>query len=273
MQDAGFPIMKSMTRTETDPDIRRARGNEQGRHRSQRWLIGPHNDVALPAVSVCVQYLYRDGYSLRHMSDFAAWYLLLGVKRILVFDNMEPDRMPAGEVRVRAARHHADLMALSTSLGDRFQVIRGLCMYDTMRRAPLNANCQVLAGNIALQAVRAADAAHPAAYVLMADFDEYLVPPIRVRAGNVWDANVSGERPSTSKGGSITLAGALGARTAHFRWRECHLAAAGILAYALSMGHVEHGREECQQAGNFEGLASNSRLSTSCLPAARVLSK
>ena len=215
VQDAGFPIMKSMTRTETDPDIRRARGNEQGRHRSQRWLIGPHNDVALPAVSVCVQYLYRDGYSLRHMSDFAAWYLLLGVKRILVFDNMEPDRMPAGEVRVRAARHHAELMTLSTSLGDRFQVIRGLCMYDTMRRAPLNANCQVLAGNIALQAVRAADAAHPAAYVLMADFDEYLVPPIRVRAGNVWDANVSGERPSTSKGGSVSLAGALGRLVQH----------------------------------------------------------
>ena len=76
-------------------------------------------------VTVCVQYVYGTGYTSRTLQEFAAWYLLLGAKRIVVFDSMEPSLEPTAEQPTAMERKEA-LHSLSVALGRRFVVVRGL---------------------------------------------------------------------------------------------------------------------------------------------------
>ena len=137
-------------------------------------------------VTVCVQYVYGTGYSLQAVLEFTAWYLLLGVRRIVIFDSMEPE-LEVGEARQQAARERMlGLQKLSAALGDRFIIARGLATWDMMRRTRTHMNAQSLAGNMCKAAVGglAASASGgdtsttpPAQFVALLDLDEYLTPP------------------------------------------------------------------------------------------------
>jgi hypothetical protein len=181
-----------------------------------------------PAVTVCVQYVFGAGYHTSHVVDFAAYYLLLGARRIVVFDSMEPEFTPGDEAqRERVAQRAAGLQSIATALGPRFQVVRGFCTHDTMVRATLNANCQVLAGNICLNAARAIDAASPSSYVLMVDLDEYLTPPMP----RVTGSGASGTTEAVSESGRDSrLSGAL--------VRMAARVAAGDVVTSASLSHA-----------------------------------
>ena len=145
------------------------------------------DDLSKPSITVCVAYVHSRGYTTRHVTDFVAWYLLLGARRIIIFDSLEADRVShmGSEVPAQVRENIEGMRSLASALSPRVVLARGLCTHDTMQRATLNANCQVLASNLALQAVRAADVKSPSAYIIFADFDEYLVPPVGVAAGCV----------------------------------------------------------------------------------------
>lgn len=138
---------------------------------------GFSSSAAAVDVTVCVQYVYGTGYSARTLIEFAAWYLLLGARRIVIFDSMEP-HLEVGETSQRVARERMQaLHALSASLGDRFVVVRGLAVWDAMRRARFHMSGQSVAGNMCKAAAGALAPRGHAAYAVLPDLDELLSPP------------------------------------------------------------------------------------------------
>ena len=127
-------------------------------------------------VTVCVQYVYGTGYTSRTLQEFAAWYLLLGAKRIVVFDSMEPSLEPTAEQPTAMERKEA-LHSLSVALGRRFVVVRGLAVWDMMRRTRSHMSGQSLAGNLCKSAAGALAHGSRPTFALMPDIDEYLTPP------------------------------------------------------------------------------------------------
>ena len=147
-------------------------------------------------VTVCVQYIYGSGYSARTVREFAAWYLLLGAKRIVVFDSMEPHLEPALAPQ-RVAQERMDFLHdLSSSLGSRFVVVRGLAVWDMMRRTRLHMSGQSLAGAMCKAAAGALAVPGRPTFALMPDFDELLSPPTA-------DASAMPHRLATRLAGSL----------------------------------------------------------------------
>lgn len=172
-----------------------------------------HGSAHLSAsVSVCVNKIYAPGPSAREWIDFVSWYLLLGARRIVVFESLEPngtaiaraavarasERATAGGVghtaRVEAssdgeradpavtAQRRSVLHALKRTLGSRFVVVPAFCDHEVMYRATPNMHCQVLAGNMCIDATTATTATDTVAYALHVDTDEYLTPPVGAAA-------------------------------------------------------------------------------------------
>lgn len=127
-------------------------------------------------VTVCVQYVYGTGYSRSTLLEFAAWYYLLGARRIVVFDSIESDLEP-GDGRHVAQERQGVLHALAAALGNRFVVVRGLATWDMMRRTRSHMSAQTLAGNMCKAAAGALAVPGRATYALLADIDEFLSPP------------------------------------------------------------------------------------------------
>ena len=147
-------------------------------------------------VTVCVQYIYGSGYTARAVREFVAWYLLLGAKRIVAFDSMEPHLEPALAQRRVAQERMEALHNLSATLGERFVIVRGLASWDMMRRTRLHMSGQSLAGAMCKAAAGALAIPGRPAFVVMPDFDELISPPVS-------DASAVPHRLATRLGGSL----------------------------------------------------------------------
>lgn len=131
--------------------------------------------AAPPRVTVCVQYMYGLGYTSRALTEFLAWYQLLGAHNFILFDDMEPHRFAhrdSAEVALAQQRRDA-IASLAQAPAARLTVVRGLCTHEFMLRTSIK--CQVLAGNMCMESAAAAGAG---AYTLPVDIDEFLTPPV-----------------------------------------------------------------------------------------------
>lgn len=87
-----------------------------------------------------------------------ARYLLLGATRLVLFDDMDdPTHSTAAALHALASADGA----LPPALKGKIVVARGLCLEETMARASMHADCQVLANNLCRHWARADAAAHP----------------------------------------------------------------------------------------------------------------
>ena len=178
---AGFPIL-----SEGDP-LPHEQSNGDGRGGGGGGGGGGAD------ITVCVQYVYGSGYSRRAILEHAAWYLLLGARRIVTFDSLEPALEASGERRRAAQESMATLQQTARALGSRFIVVRGMATWDVMRRTRLHMSGQSLAGTLCRNAAgslvslgsgSARSGAGPhlrgagAAYVLLPDLDEFISPPV-----------------------------------------------------------------------------------------------
>ena len=155
-------------------------GEAQGNECPMRSGTGATLSLAHEAkgadVTVCVPFIYGTGYARRTLHEFTAWYLLLGARRIVAFDSMQPRLEPIKAQHVAQDRV-GSLDALSAALGSRFIVVRGLATWDMMRRTRSHMSGQSLAGNMCKAAAGALAVGGRATYVLLPDFDEFLSPP------------------------------------------------------------------------------------------------
>ena len=166
------------------------------------WQPFPSSAERAPAagvdVTVCVQYVYGTGYSAQSILEFASWYLLLGARRLVIFDSMEPELEP-GESKLIASERMSALNALAATLGHRLSLVRGLATWDMMRRTRTHMNGQSIAGNMCKSAAGALATPGRAAYALLPDLDEFLSPPSS-------DADISGRLGSQLAGSLERLA-------------------------------------------------------------------
>jgi len=136
------------------------------------------------SVSVCLPYAwgYGDGGpTASRLIEYTSYYLLLGARRVVVFDDY--DETATSVESTRAPQHTAPggatagaaeaLRALSLALGRRFVRVRGLCTYQTMLHASPRQHCQVLANNLCRHAARADPGP---SFVFTPDLDEFLMP-------------------------------------------------------------------------------------------------
>ena len=164
----GYPISESGNSThldlESSPNTLQANSARVG-------SVDPGVDV-----TVCVPYMYGRGYGRHTILEFTAWYLLLGARRVVMFESMEPELTVPSEKAVVKERVEA-LHALSRKLGDRLVVVRGLATWDVMRRTSMHMNGQTLASNMCKDAAGALAPHVSKAFALMLDLDEFLAPP------------------------------------------------------------------------------------------------
>ena len=129
-------------------------------------------------VTVCVQYIYGTGYSVHTLLEFVAWYVLLGARRIVLFDSMEPHYEHDEALRRLAYERQQALHGLAKALRGRVVVVSGLALWDMMRRTRSHMSGQSVAGSLCRAAAAAlGERAERVAYVAMPDLDEFLSPP------------------------------------------------------------------------------------------------
>ena len=132
-------------------------------------------------ITACLTNLYGAGYDTRLVAEYAAWYLLLGVSRVVVFESIEPDVQQRfyGDMRAQRARRNLEGMhRLVRNTGGRVQIVRGLAGWEMMRRTANHDHGQTLASNMCKAAARAlAKGSGQTPYVMQMDIDEFLVPP------------------------------------------------------------------------------------------------
>ena len=70
--------------------------------------------IAATAVTVCINKVYTPGLPVREWIDVVSWYLLLGARRIVVFESIEPDRpRELSEAEAREKLKRADDLPVS----------------------------------------------------------------------------------------------------------------------------------------------------------------
>lgn len=159
-------------------------------------------------VTVCVPRIFGHGFSTRTLLEFIAWYILLGARRIVFFDSMEPELEVTADERAIAQERMEGLYAIARAMPDRISVVRGLATFDFMRRTMNHADGQSLANNLCKDAVGViAAAGGRTAYIASLDVDEFLSPPVSDFSQR------EQEQPPERK--SSKLAGALSRLTAH----------------------------------------------------------
>ena len=211
---------------------------------------------APPPVSItaCVGYVFADATghapSAAALFEWAAWYALLGATRLVIFDDMDDESHPTAAALRALAALPSWSGALPVAPGGgattSVVVVRGLCLRDTMLRASMHANCQVLANNLCRHFARA-DA--PPSVVVAADLDEFMAPatPAGVPLSHA-------AREDTAKG-LLPLRGAL-ARLASSRPTGSGVGQQGRSAHVcLKMANVAYLPPACDEAGDGSGRA------------------
>ena len=124
-----------------------------------------------------------------------------------------PSATDAEEIAEEIAHRRRALSALQGVLGAKLVVVPSFCTHDVMLRATPNMHCQVLAGNLCLDASAAADAPAPA-LTLHVDPDEFLTPPVRT-PDNATSAAATAAAAEPLAGSLARLAALIHARQAN----------------------------------------------------------
>ena len=173
--------------------------------------VGPSAQEVASRVSItaCLTNLYGVGYDVRVVAEYAAWYLLLGATRVVIFESIEPDVQERlfgerGGKRAQLAQRNMQMLhAMARRMPRRVHIIRGLVGWEMMRRTANHDHGQTLAGNMCKAAARDLAMGRPhgrpldglrytpsdgtasahgqglqvTPYVMQMDVDEFLVPP------------------------------------------------------------------------------------------------
>lgn len=181
----GYPLLPSGNGTDCLTN-----GNSSAVMHSRTAWNGSGHAVTASASSValtaCLPLVIGVGYDVRSFAEYIVWYTMLGARRVVIFESIEPEvEMRLGAQRASSAQRNRDaLYALATSLGpERLHIVRGLAAWQMMRRT-LNHNFgQTLASNICRAGARSLPVPDEGgsrlpSYVTQMDVDEFLVPPL-----------------------------------------------------------------------------------------------
>tara|TARA_B110001452_G_C15230850_1_gene426366 strand:- start:372 stop:1886 length:1515 start_codon:yes stop_codon:yes gene_type:complete len=145
------------------------------------------------SMQVCMPYAWGEGRGAPSPSmllEYVTWYVLLGADRVVIFDDFD-NRTAPGALALSA-------LAEAKHLQGRVLVVRGLCLADTQRRAPLHESCQVLSNNLCRHLAGASG------YVLGLDQDELLAPSAKLSPLPSIDGALRSLTRTLEAGGTIT---------------------------------------------------------------------
>ena len=117
---AGYPIMSEDTSVTNC-----LHGNNIGM---------PTLGTSAPQVTVCVPHWYGVGFSSQALLEYIAWYLLLGARRIVVHESLEPDVHRTSDMQEATRANMNALHALARAYPNRVAVVSGLATWEVMRR-------------------------------------------------------------------------------------------------------------------------------------------
>ena len=94
----------------------------------------PTLGTSAPQVTVCVPHWYGVGFSSQALLEYIAWYLLLGARRIVVHESLEPDVHRTSDMQEATRANMNALHALARAYPNRVAVVSGLATWEVMRR-------------------------------------------------------------------------------------------------------------------------------------------